>query len=60
MTELLQLSWEGQVSQDGTELPSVYKIESLKQYSMNFHAKQFLNELWQSNMSMGVTLHGDV
>jgi len=51
---------EGQVSQDGTELPSVYKIESLKQYSMNFHAKQFLNELWQSNMSMGVTLHGDV
>src|SRR5882762_4719946 len=29
-TELLQLSWEGQVSQDGTELPSVYRIEGLK------------------------------
>jgi len=59
-TELLQLSWEGQVSQDGTELPPVYKIEGLKQCSMNFHAKQFLNELWQLNMSIGVTLHGDV
>ena len=29
-TELLQLSWEGQVSQDGTELPPVYRIEGLK------------------------------